>query len=62
MYIKPIYLRILCAGLLALAFILARIDVDNEATKKTLSRISTFLFILSFGLYIYFGGMLGDGE
>lgn len=63
MYIKPIYLKILCAGMIILAVMLNHIDVKNEAEKKFLSRIATFLYISAFGLLLYFGtkfGFLGE--
>lgn len=59
MYIKPIHLRILCAGMIILAVMLNHINVENEAEKEFLSRIATFLYIAAFGLLLYFGTKYG---
>ena len=65
MYIKPIYLRILCASLLLLAVILnqtARHDIKDEQTAKYITRIANVIFALAIGLYIYFGSILGNND
>lgn len=60
MYIKPIYIKILCAGLFILAVILVHQDPKDEGTKSFLSKIATALFFIAAGIYIYFGAFFGD--
>lgn len=65
MYIKPIYLRILCASLFLLAVILiqtARHDIKDEQTANYITRIANVLFALAIGLYIYFGSIFGNSD
>lgn len=54
MYIKPIYFKLICAGLIVLAVILSHQDAD-EQTQKFLNKTANVLYILAFVLLIAFG-------
>ena len=62
MYIKPIYIKTLCAGLYILAVILVFQDPKDVDTKKFLSKIATTLALIAAGIYIYFGAYFGGDE
>ena len=54
MYIKPIYFKLICAGLMFLAVMLNHQDAD-EQTQAFLNKTANVLYILAFVLLIAFG-------
>ena len=65
MYIKPIYIKILCVAILILGIVMGQYASHGDqdaATKSFLSKAAFVLYILAFGLYFYFGSILGETE
>lgn len=63
MYIKPIYIKLICMGILVLGIVMGQYASHGDqdaATKSFLSKAAFVLYILAFGLYFYFGSAFGD--